>query len=108
MASVFPRVVLPRVDAELADPRDDMEGPAKRTRAHVVRTDVAGRRFLTRRRVAHGRSDDHDVAAHLRRTGPAVGRGVVAAEAQGYAAALADVRIRLAGFGIQGRERAAP
>ena len=79
---VLPRVVLPRLDAELSGSRDHVEGPAQLPGADVVAPHVAREPLLARRRVAHRGADDHDVSADLRRTAPRVVGSLAEPESQ--------------------------
>ncbi len=58
----LPGVLRPGVVAELAGPRDRVEGPADGARAHVVGADVAGGRRAGA--LVHARAEDQQVAVH--------------------------------------------
>src|SRR5688572_13639499 len=66
VASVGPRIVQPRVVAELAGLRDRVERPQAFSRADVISADVALRVFLRARRRAsdHCCTEHDDVAYH--------------------------------------------
>src|SRR6185369_9540639 len=72
MPRVLPRVVLPRIDAELSAARDDMKCPAQLPGANVIAPHVARCSLFARRRVAHRRANDDDVPAHAWRATPRV------------------------------------
>ena len=66
-AGVGPRIVAPRLVAELALLRNRMNRPQPLAGAHVEAADVAARPFLVRRAVVNAGADDDHVAADDRR-----------------------------------------
>ena len=74
-AGVGPRIVAPRLVAELALLRNRVNGPQLLAGAHVEAADVAARPFLVRRAVVNARADDDHVLADDRRGAHRIVRG---------------------------------
>ena len=77
VSGVRPGVLLPRLVAHFAGPRDGAERPQQLARAHVIAPDVAWRRFHPRRAsravdVANHGADDDDVSNDRWRRTPVV------------------------------------
>ncbi len=69
VAGVAPRLVLPRLVAELAGLRHGVEGPELPAGAHVEAAHVARRHLAPVLEVVHRAADHHDIAADDRRGG---------------------------------------
>ena len=108
VAGVLPAVVLPRLVAELAGLRDDIEAPDELAGAHVEAAEVARRRLLVARATRDHLGDDHVADDDGGRDRAHLGYGATFREvlAQVDPAAAAELRVRLAGPGVDGYQAA--
>jgi hypothetical protein len=99
---VLPRIVLPGIHAELAGAWNDTKRPAQSAGANVVCANVTWRALAVGRRVAHRRTNDYDIATHLRCPRPAVW---LVANSEIDGAVLTKIRVRPPGFRVECGER---
>src|ERR1035437_6205808 len=104
VAHVLPRIVLPRVVAELAGLGDGLEAPDALARPHVERLDVARRIAVIDEPVADAVAEHDDVAPNHRRRrvgGVLVTDGGREILRDVHFAVAAETRDRLAGGGVE-------
>ena len=105
VAAVFPGAILPRLGADLAEPRNGIERPLPLARPDVERPDIGPRALLPRESIGHRPTEDHDVADDGRRPAPTV--DVVADRRRRHVSLQVDApagpegRIRFAGLRIE-------
>ena len=109
VAAVAPGTVLPGFDAEFILLGNGVKDPGQIAGRDVVGADEAGRRLLVGGEIGDDRADDHRVAADRRRRavrGPALHHLAPEVGRHLDRAAVAEVRIGLAGGGVERHEPA--